>query len=475
MYVVTAPMPTLPRETGWLLIVAYLLGLVMLLTAGIYDGPFAELSLLLVLACAALLAIQFARLFRRRQLTSVPARGTLLIAVIALTVFVAATLADARLLIDTSVSPRLIHITEVAQLFLLGSYLPAILFGKRESHHWIEVRFALFAVCLLAGGMSVLSLSPHPHIDVFTFHTEAAKALLRGENPYLLEMPETGPTKLTLGFVYPPTPAYFTLAGLAIGGDVRWAMLAALLVTGISIRFIARAGVRKVAKGADPSAAQSLPAFAEDVSCLVLWLTPKAYFFIEQSWNDIFPVALVAVSLLAHTHDRRRLSAFFLGLALSAKQTMVLLIPLAILLEFQIVEWAVFLGTAAIMVVPLALWDFAAFNRMVILLQGQLPPRADGLNPMNWLYRHFGLVPRGVTGISLAAVTSGLAAWRAPRTRHAFALSTAVVFFGFYVFNKWTFMNYYFFLTGVASLAAAVAIGQRFERSSSKGPSHVAP
>jgi len=60
-------MPTLPREIGWLLIVVYVFGLVLLMTVGLRDGGMAETPFLLVVACGALLIAQFTRLLTRRQ------------------------------------------------------------------------------------------------------------------------------------------------------------------------------------------------------------------------------------------------------------------------------------------------------------------------------------------------------------------------------------------------------------------------
>ena len=45
-------MPTLPRDTGWLLIVVYVFGLVLLMTVGLRDGGMAETPFLLVVAVA---------------------------------------------------------------------------------------------------------------------------------------------------------------------------------------------------------------------------------------------------------------------------------------------------------------------------------------------------------------------------------------------------------------------------------------
>ena len=49
-----------------------------------------------------------------------------------------------------------------------------------------------------------------------------------------------------------------------------------------------------------------------------------------------------------------------------------------------------------------------------------------------------------------AAAASALALWRLPRTPAGFAMAIGVTFFGFFVFNKQAFCNYYFFVVGVA-------------------------
>ena len=57
-------MRTMPREIGLLFAFTYIIGVVLLMTAGIYDGPLAEPALLLVLVCVGLLAFLFARVVR---------------------------------------------------------------------------------------------------------------------------------------------------------------------------------------------------------------------------------------------------------------------------------------------------------------------------------------------------------------------------------------------------------------------------
>ncbi|WP_394832189.1 hypothetical protein LVJ94_37310 [Pendulispora rubella] len=471
-------MPTLPREIGWLLIVVYVFGLVLLMTVGLHEGSFGETPFILVVACGALLVVQFVRLVAKRTFQHDSARPMLTLATVALTVFVIATFADARLLLDTEKTPRFIRVTHAGQIVLLASYLPSILRGVPERRLWSEVRFGLFALFLILGGISVMLLSPRPHGGVFDIQTEAARTLLHGENPYR--------TASSPGD--PPTVLYASALAFAIAHDVRWVPLVTLVVTGFALRYIAHRGIRPSAhldpitakaaalaastirpRGAHgpvdhrPASSLPFPGLAEDAPALMLWLTPKAYFFVEQSYTDMLPVALIALALVAHMRRMPTLTAALLGVALSAKQSMVWLVPLAILLGFGGVQWLAFVAAAALTAMPFAIWDYRSALRVVLDLYGGHPQSTiDGLTPTNWFFRRYGIVPRAAPGLLSAAIVSAIAAWRAPRTRYAFALSAMIVFFVFCVLGRPMFVGSYFFLTAMASLTAAVAVGERF-------------
>jgi hypothetical protein len=85
------------------------------------------------------------------------------------------------------------------------------------------------------------------------------------------------------------------------------------------------------------------------------------------------------------------------------------------------------------------------------------------LSALNFVYRHFGVIPKSTIGLVLAAITSAVAAWRAPKTGHAFALAATVAIFAFFFFNIWMCMNNYFFVAGGALLAAALSMGDSRE------------
>jgi len=73
------------------------------------------------------------------------------------------------------------------------------------------------------------------------------------------------------------------------------------------------------------------------------------------------------------------------------------------------------------------------------------------------------LAPRGAPGLAAATLVSVLAAFRAPCTRYAFALSTMMAFFVFCVLGRSMSLGAYFFLTALGALTAAVAVGERFD------------
>jgi len=434
-----------------LLVVAYLIGLVMLMTAGIYDGPLAEPSLGIAAFSLATVVFLFLRLWGK---PSGPARrGWAALLPLALAVFCIATFSDRRLLEDAPTGQSsVVRFIQLVELGLLASYVPNALFGRWEARSMQHTRFALFAVFLILGGLHVLKVSPVVEVDVFNVQDAAAKALLGGHNPYVdIHVPESKPEGHLIALVYPPTPCYVNAIAYALGKDIRFGVLAALLATGIAMRLLARRAAK-----------EDQPSIVTDAPALLLWLTPKTFFFLEQGWNDIYPLAFAAMALAAHAYERRYLSAVLLGLALSAKQTMIWFVPLALLLGFDFWQWAVFLGTAAATVVPFVMADVVAMKYWMFDGFAKYPPNTKTLSGMSFLSRHFGLPPKGTAGVLLAAAISVLAAWRAPRTRYAFALSATLAVFCFFFFNIWMCINNYYWVAGFAGLAAAANSARSF-------------
>jgi hypothetical protein len=323
-----------------------------------------------------------------------------------------------------------------------------------------RTRHLLIGAMLMAHfalGLVMLHASPAPHIDVFVFQRDSARALLAGADPYALEMPNIygaaqgyGPEmlangRLGFGFPYPPLSLELSTLGDWLGGDVRYADLAAMTVTGGLIAYL-RPG--------------PLPALA---AALYLF-TPRNFFVLEQSWTEPFVVLFVAAVVFCALRRPTGLP-YALGLFLVSKQYCPLALPLVALLAVPGcgMRWyARVLGraaaVAAVVTLPLAVLHPSAFVHSVGLLQFRLPFRPDSLSYTAWLAGPDGAAPFTVGVAFLAAVVViGLALWRAPRTPSGFALALAATFLIFFAFNKQSFCNYYFLAIGCLCVAIAAS------------------
>lgn len=349
---------------------------------------------------------------------------------------------------------------QVASLLLLATYIP-FLGAKRESDLVRNVRFALFGVLVCVAGVSAIRLSRSPDIDVWTIQMRGVEVLLEGKNPYTwATVPDTDPeTDFTVPYVYPPTAIYAGVLGYLVGRDVRYALLGALLTTGLALRFIARRGRSDTAHRG--------PSLLDDAPALFFWLSPPLFFVLDRSWIDPVQIMLITLGVAAHVAGRRTLSAVVLGLAISSKQSMFWLIPLAaVLLRFDFRRWIV-MGLAALApVLPFLVWDFRSLKFANFEFMSHLPPRHDGLCFAAWAHHAFGLAFPTQLGFLLPAAAIALACLRrtpaSDRRGHSpalsFARATLVAYFAFFFFNRWAFANYYFLLIGLSALIAATAL-----------------
>src|SRR5262249_26117875 len=151
-----------------------------------------------------------------------------------------------------------------------------------------------------------------PAIDVWSLQMDATRSLLAGRNPFTeVSVANTAPGMEggSVPCAYPPTQLLFALPGRLLGA-VRYSMLAAVLVTGLLSRVLARRAGRQV------------PQFATDAPTLFLWLSPKLYFIVEQAWIDPIQLALASLAVAAQASNRRWWSVVLFGLLFTSKQTM---------------------------------------------------------------------------------------------------------------------------------------------------------
>ena len=322
------------------------------------------------------------------------------------------------------------------------------------------VRFARLRLVVLVAihfalGVWIIRAVPEPFIDVYVWHVEAFRALGQGLNPYGATIPNIyghegfyGPGvvvggRVQAGFPYPPLSLLLAGVGHVLGGDYRFANLAAMGLAALLI------GTRR------PGGL---------VIAALFLFTPRTLLVLEQGWTEPYVVLLLAATVWCALRAPA-LVPVALGLFFAVKQYTVLAAPLVVLLYPGPAPWrdaARALAKAALVAMlatlPFVVIDPSAFFRDVIELQVRQPFRADSLSyPAAWL-RATGRMPPAWPAFVLAPLALAVGLWRAPRTPAGFALAVALTFLVFFAFNKQAFVNYYFFLVG-ALCCALVAAG----------------
>jgi hypothetical protein len=312
----------------------------------------------------------------------------------------------------------------------------------------------LIFIQMLIGIFLITTLSK-PGIDVLRFQEGAISALLDGINPYDIYYPDLYPpaastlfyapglsVKGVLQFGYPYLPLTFlsSLPG-ALLGDVRYASLIAMILSGILITFARLGRLSKVA-------------------AVFLLFTPIFPLMLYCGWTDVYPVLMLALVWFCHNRSRRFLP-YAVGLLLVSKQYMVLIAPLTILLlphpwslrNIISFAWRAIL-TGMVITLPLALWNIHAFLKSAIFLQFYQPFRWDAMsflvlakphNPSNWVWMPFALVFITIIGLI----------WVGKRKTINFPLAMGITMLIFFTFSKQAFANYYYLVVGTLCCALA--------------------
>ncbi|HEY2994711.1 MAG TPA: hypothetical protein VGM22_18005 [Methylomirabilota bacterium] len=318
----------------------------------------------------------------------------------------------------------------------------------------VRWRLPLLVAIHFACGAWIIHASPRPFIDVYVFHVEALRVLGQGLDPYGRTIPNIydheafyGPGvvvsgRVQSGFPYPPLSLLMAGVGHVLGGDFRFANVAAMGLAALLIG-TCRPGAL--------------------VAAALFLFTPRMALVLEQGWTEPYVVLLLAATVWCALRAPA-LVPVALGLFFAVKQYTVLAAPLVVLLYPGPAPWrdaARALAKAALVAVvvtlPFVVADPSAFARDVIALQFRQPFRADSLSyPAAWL-RATGRMPPAWPAFVLAPLALAVGLWRAPRTPAGFALAVALTFLVFFAFNKQAFVNYYFFLVGALCCALAAA------------------
>lgn len=302
-------------------------------------------------------------------------------------------------------------------------------------------------------GVWMIRVSPTPGIDVFYNQTAACRALSRGLNPYAVTYPDVYSSPrvpITAGrtYGYPPVSYLCAIPGY-LAGDIRYSHLAAMSLIGLLIAF------------ARPSQLSAL------MAALFLF-TPRTLFVLECAWTEPFVLLFMAAALFSKVRGYSKMVPVFLGLLISSKQHLFLIIPAIGLLmdgpRFRWKEYARLVGkvvaVGAAVTLPFALWNPEAFYR-VLSNFSRVPPIPDSLSYSTWLILDGGPYIAPVFDLMIAFAALGLAMWLAPRSPSAFAGAVAAMYFVLFLFSVNSFCNYYYMVLGLLCIAVAFADPQR--------------
>jgi hypothetical protein len=355
---------------------------------------------------------------------------------------------------DREVLPGLVVIGVVSLLCLLD--VPQIK----------HVAVACMLLAYLAMGWHDIHDYPPPEIDVLLFQQQGSAALLAGKNPYAVRWPSHysdiqnkmfyGPGVvdnnhiITYGFPYPPLSLLLALPSYAIAGDVRYAHLTALLISAGLMAYARRGWLGTLATA-------------------MFLLVPRSLFVIQLAWTEPFLLLTFSLTIFCACRYRKAMP-YALGLFFATKQYSILAFPVIVLLTGERPAWREMFWmlvkagiVAAIVTVPIFLWNPREMWHSVVQWQFVQPFRIDALSYLVWFkYHKFHTLFDPVDGkpriwIPFLAIVPAIAVslWRCPRTPAGFAAAVTLISFVFFALNKQAFCNYYFFVVGAACWSIA--------------------
>jgi len=291
-----------------------------------------------------------------------------------------------------------------------------------------------------AAGLLMVRSNPRPSIDVWYMLQAATHALAHGHNIYTTKWTTGVPGDFSNGYAYLPGAAVLLWPFQALFGDVRYGVLAALVLTSLLlIRFRPRS-----------------PAVL--LGTLVL-LYPQAISGVGQSWIDPVVLAALCAAVYAVSRGRPGLAVVAFAVCLSCKQQAWLLLPLAFLWKdfgWRRASWSA-AAAGLVGVLPWVIADPHAFYRGAFAHNFYLDTRLNSLSLVRAALS-FGWHPGfAVTAMATVAAVA-LVAWRVRLDTFGFLLGSAVVMAAFNLTNKASFYNEWELAAGF--VLAALVFGQ---------------
>lgn len=283
-------------------------------------------------------------------------------------------------------------------------------------------------VAALLGIFMIIS-SPSPKIDVFVFLKEGASALIAGKNPYSQTYTQVYKNTIVDYYAYYPVMLLVTVPSIILFNDPRFSILLAIILAGILIK----------------------KQLKDDNIALIFLFNPIYPYLLEESYTEpiIFFLVLLFVYLLMK--KKTILYIIVLSLLLGIKQYTILWLPFIFPLIKNLKKLLLLSLFSALIFLPFLLWSLNDFIRDAIFLQISYPARYEGLTLNSLIYNQFGLIiPSFISiGIWLGGIIFALL--KINEKKHYVTLTARIFFFMFvfFFFNKWSFINYYYFLSSM--------------------------
>lgn len=282
-------------------------------------------------------------------------------------------------------------------------------------------------------GIAIINASRRPQIDVWYMLQGATNGLRHGANMYTQHW--TGSPGITDQFPYLPMTAVLLAPFRWAFGDVRYGLLAAIVVSAF---LISRLGPRTVGSG---------------IGALML-LAPGLPFLVEASWTEPLLLLCLVGAVFATTRGESKWAIVALAAAIATKQHVWLLVPL--FASWPAFGWrraAAATGVGAALCLPWFAANPRAFWADAISYNLHLAPRWDSLDLFSFALRMGWTPPFWLVGlITIAAIVIGV---RIAKSAPGVAVGCAFVLLVFNILNKQSFFNEWWLVTGLLALALA--------------------
>lgn len=311
---------------------------------------------------------------------------------------------------------------------------------------FVKYRFLVLLIGAFLLRLLMLKSSPAPVIDVYTMLRQAPQAILHGQNPYQYTFSPVYPGIASNYFNYFPGAFLLEVPFTLFFPDPRILLLLADMACGWLIF--------KVGKGSVTS----------QLFCLTYLFRPNSLFILEQSWLSslhLMFIFLAFISVLRKMKYYREISGVLTGLLISIQPQNIILVPFFLFLtrSWRTLVFAVV--TSLGIIAPFFFWSQKDFLYDTVYFffrpsdQMAPVPIHQSLNINTFLYIFTG---RDAPFIFLAICMIVLmliiliVAYRNSVSYKSYSiplLGMIVSYFTFFYFWRFSFINYYYFLTGL--------------------------